>query len=64
MPLGPTISGSIEGLRAVGSPNLYADYVMFDYEKFSDVTAGAALGAEPLYHFDAVVLRAYLPFWF
>ena len=47
-----------------GSANLYVDYVMFDYENFSDVTAGAALGEEPLYQFDAVVLRAYLSLWF
>lgn len=47
-----------------GSANLYVDYVMFDYENFSDVTAGAALGEEPLYEFDAVVYRAYFSFWF
>lgn len=47
-----------------GSANLYVDYLMFDYENFSDVTAGALLGEEPLYAFDAVVFRAYLSFWF
>tara|TARA_R110002072_G_scaffold5527_9_gene35419 strand:- start:1722 stop:2900 length:1179 start_codon:yes stop_codon:yes gene_type:complete len=47
-----------------GSANLYVDYVMFDYQNFSDVTAGAALGDEPLYQFDAVVVRAYLSLWF
>ncbi len=47
-----------------GSANLYVDYVMFDYENFSDVTAGAALGEEPQYTFDALVYRAYLSVWF
>jgi hypothetical protein len=47
-----------------GSANLYVDYIMFDYENFSDVTAGALLGEEPLYQFDAVVVRAYLSLWF
>lgn len=47
-----------------GSANVYVDYIMFDYENFSDVTAGAPLGEEPLYEFDAVVFRAYLSLWF
>lgn len=47
-----------------GSANLYVDYVLFDYENFSDVTTGAALGEEPLYEFDAIVYRAYLSLWF
>jgi hypothetical protein len=51
-------------LFSKGSANLYVDYVMFDYENFSDVTVGAALGSEPAYEFDAVVLRAYLSLWF
>ena len=47
-----------------GTLNLYADYVMFDYADFSDVTAGAALGTEPLYEFDAIVLRGFVSLWF
>ena len=47
-----------------GSANLHVDYVMYDYENFSDVTTGAALGEEPLYQLDAVVYRAYISFWF
>lgn len=47
-----------------GSANLHVDYVIFDYENFSDVTAGAALGEEPLYELDAIVYRVYLSLWF
>ncbi len=46
-----------------GSLNLHTDYVMFEYDDFSDVTAGP-LGSEPLYEFDAIVYRAYLSLWF
>ena len=47
-----------------GSANLFVDYILFDYENFSNVTTGAALGEEPLYNFNAVVFRAYLSLWF
>lgn len=47
-----------------GSINFFADYVMFRYDNFSDVTVGAAVGDEPEYRFNAVVARIYLSLWF
>ncbi len=47
-----------------GTANLHADYVAFNYQNFSDLRPGAAVGEEPRYGFDAVVIRAYLSLWF
>ncbi|XOV86685.1 MAG: DUF3570 domain-containing protein [Pseudomonadota bacterium] len=47
-----------------GAINLHLDYVRFDYADFSDVTAGAMLGEEPAYQFNAVVGRLFLSLWF
>ncbi len=47
-----------------GTANLHADFVSFNYQDFSDVRQGAALGEEPQYGFNAVVVRAYLSLWF
>ena len=47
-----------------GTANLYVDLIRFDYQDFSDVTANAALGEEPAYAFDALVIRAYVSLWF
>ena len=42
-----------------GEVNLSADYVQFDYQDFRDLTATAAVGEEPFYAFDALVLRLF-----
>ncbi|MBT8136098.1 MAG: DUF3570 domain-containing protein [Gammaproteobacteria bacterium] len=47
-----------------GSVNLQYDHFMFDYADFRDVTAGGTPGSEPLYGFDANVLRLYVSIWF
>jgi hypothetical protein len=44
--------------------NLYVDYVMYGYEDFRDVRGGGAPGAEPLYDFDANVIRLFFSGWF
>lgn len=64
--LGASYSFSQQGfwIFSRGAINLAADYVLFEYDNFSDVTAGAELGEEPLYEFDAIVYRASLSLWF
>lgn len=47
-----------------GSLNLNMDYIQFDYDDFRNIPAGGAPGSEPLYSFSAVVLRAFVSFWF
>ena len=47
-----------------GSLNFYLDHVMFDYDDFRDLTVSASAGSEPLYSFDANVIRAFASFWF
>jgi hypothetical protein len=47
-----------------GSLNFYLDHVMFDYDDFRDLTVAASAGSEPLYSFDANVIRAFASFWF
>ncbi len=47
-----------------GSVNAHVDWMSFDYDDFSDVTTGAALGAEPGYALDAIVGRVFVSLWF
>jgi len=47
-----------------GSLNLNIDYILFDYEDFRDLSVNTTVGTEPLYSFDATVLRAFLSIWF
>ena len=47
-----------------GSANLYADYMMFNYDDFSNVTLGEPVGQEPLYNFNALAMRFFVSFWF
>jgi hypothetical protein len=45
--------------------NLYWDHLRFDYDNFRNVLADNTLvGEEPLYGFDANVLRLYFSFWY
>jgi hypothetical protein len=47
-----------------GEANLFVDWLRFDYDSFRDVTVtDVAPGEEPLYSFDAVVIRAFFSFW-
>ncbi|MCP4433863.1 MAG: DUF3570 domain-containing protein [Gammaproteobacteria bacterium] len=47
-----------------GSLNFYFDHIMFDYDDFRDLTVTASAGSEPLYSFNANVIRAFASFWF
>jgi hypothetical protein len=48
-----------------GEANLFVDYIRFDYDDFRDVTStGAGPGLEPLYGFNAAVIRAFVSVWF
>jgi hypothetical protein len=44
--------------------NLFYDRFRFDYDDFRDITAGGVPGEEPLYGFDADVLRLFVSGWF
>lgn len=46
------------------SINLQYDHIQFDYDNFRDVTQTGAPGEEPLYSFDADVIRFYLSAWY
>ena len=46
------------------SLNFNLDYVLYDYKNFRDLTASGSVGSEPLYDFDAIVLRAFASVWF
>jgi hypothetical protein len=47
-----------------GSVNLYWDFMQFDYDDFRDVNEGGSAGQEPLYSFDANVIRFFVSLWF
>ena len=47
-----------------GSLNLNLDLIYFDYEDFRDLTKTAAVGNEPLYSFEATVIRVFSSIWF
>ena len=44
--------------------NLQWDRISFSYDNFRDITAGGPIGEEPLYSFDADVIRLYFSIWY
>ena len=44
--------------------NLHWDYMKFDYDNFRDVTKEGLVGDEPLYSFDANVIRLFYSIWY
>ncbi|MBT8086045.1 MAG: DUF3570 domain-containing protein [Woeseia sp.] len=40
------------------------DRLNVDYHDFSDLTAGAAVGSEPLYQLDADIVQVFFSFWY
>jgi hypothetical protein len=53
------------GLIKRGSVNLNIDLISFEYEDFRDLTVTTTNpGEEPLYEFDATVLRLFVSIWF
>ena len=47
-----------------GALSLQVDWIDFDYDNFRDLTADAPVGEEPLYSFDATVIRFFASLWF
>ena len=47
-----------------GSLNFNFDNIQFDYDDFRDLTKSGSVGEEPLYSFDANVIRAFASIWF
>ena len=47
-----------------GSLNFHYDYILFDYEDFRDLTQPGSVGNEPLYSFNAGIIRAFASLWF
>lgn len=47
-----------------GSLSFYYDYILFDYEDFRDLTQPGSVGNEPLYSFNAGIIRAFASLWF
>jgi hypothetical protein len=44
--------------------NFFYDWTRYDYDDFRDVRQGGAPGTEPLYGFDANVIRLFFSGWF
>ncbi|HET9693993.1 MAG TPA: DUF3570 domain-containing protein [Steroidobacteraceae bacterium] len=44
--------------------NVFVDRIRYDYADFRDLTKSGAPGTEPLYQFDATVLRVFISAWF
>lgn len=40
------------------------DFLQIEYDNFSDLTAAAPIGSEPLYSLDANVIQVYVSFWY
>jgi len=47
-----------------GSLNLNYDFILFDYADFRDLTVVTTPGEEPLYNFNAGVIRLFASIWF
>lgn len=47
-----------------GSVGVNVDFIQFDYDNFRDLTKSGPVGEEPLYEFDATVIRALASFRF
>jgi hypothetical protein len=47
-----------------GSLNLELDWIRFEYDDFRDLTESGDVGEEPLYSFDAQVIRFFMSLWF
>ncbi len=66
--MGAGVSYSIPYLRGKfvdrATINLQWDHIIFDYDNFRDVTQVALPGEEPLYGFDADVIRLFFSVWY
>lgn len=47
-----------------GTLNFSYDHLMVAYDEFRDLTSGAPVGEEPLYHLDANIFQLFVSFWY
>jgi hypothetical protein len=47
-----------------GTVTFSYDHLMVDYDEFRDISTGASLGNEPLYHLDANIMQLFVSFWY
>ena len=52
------------GLAEKSTVNLFWDRIAFDYDDFRDATVGLVADDQPLYSFDADVIRLFLSVWY
>ncbi len=52
------------GFLDKGTVNFSFDHLMVDYHEFRDISTGAVLGDEPLYHLDANIIQLFFSFWY
>ena len=52
------------GFLDKGTINFSFDRLMIDYSGFRDISKGAVLGDEPLYHLDANIMQLFVSFWY
>ncbi len=52
------------GFLKKGTVSASLDFLTVDYHDFSDISAGAPLGEEPLYALDAAVMQVFVSFWY
>ena len=52
------------GFLKKGSVTASVDWLFVDYHEFSDLTANALIGEEPLYSLDAAVFQLFFSFWY
>jgi len=56
--------GKSWGFIKKGTVTASVDMLLIDYHDFSDLTALAPIGAEPLYSLDANIFQLYFSFWY
>jgi hypothetical protein len=64
--LGATYELPRSGLKFLerSTINLFYDRIRFEYDDFRDIREGGVPGTEPLYSFDADVIRLFFSGWF
>jgi hypothetical protein len=56
--------GNTWGILKKGTANISYSALTVDYHEFSDISAGALLGEEPLYQLDADIFQVFVSFWY
>lgn len=47
-----------------GTANVSYSFLSVDYHEFSDISAGASLGSEPLYQLESDIIQIFFSFWY